>query len=287
MYVANACFLELDCTHLNAVVLVVHCYQTEKGRCQIFHSNIGVFPGVVLQQVKRRNVVECGLSADGKADESELNYINYGAIITSIAAATLVLLPVSGLERCLSIKSENVQLMTVDHVVASPTFSSRSHPAVASLITSKSDALHTWWHSRRGDREVGILQPSEYDQRVLLGSVETKRRSRLAMSATGKAESSQFNFLKCGNPPWIVAAKYYARLASNNQHPTRASHFEISYRRSRMPSNADTREKAKKRQRMKGYRCMKSDKHVVAIIMLTALELPQAKFLEMLQAICK
>ncbi|KRZ40775.1 hypothetical protein T4C_9566 [Trichinella pseudospiralis] len=69
---------------------VVHCYQTEKGRCQIFHSNIGVFPGVVLQQVKRRNVVECGLSADGKADESELNYINYGAIITSIAAATLL-----------------------------------------------------------------------------------------------------------------------------------------------------------------------------------------------------
>ncbi|KRY64799.1 hypothetical protein T4A_619 [Trichinella pseudospiralis] len=130
--------------------------------------------------------------------------------------------------------------MTVDHVVASPTFSSRSHPAVASLITSnrQSDALHTWWHSRRGDREVGILQPSEYDQRVLLGSVETKRRSRLAMSATGKAES-------------------LAQLASNNQHPTRASHFEISYRRSRMPSNADTREKAKKRQRMKGYRCMK------------------------------
>ncbi|KRY64523.1 hypothetical protein T4A_12809, partial [Trichinella pseudospiralis] len=156
----------------SAVVLVVHCYQTEKGRCQIFHSNIGVFPGVVLQQRPRVVLVECGLSADGKADESELNYINYGAIITSIAAATLVLLPVSGLERCLSIKSENVQLMTVDHVVASPTFSSRSHPAVASLITSnrQSDALHTWWHSRRGDREVGILQPSEYDQRVLLGS---------------------------------------------------------------------------------------------------------------------
>ncbi|KRZ05866.1 hypothetical protein T4B_7280 [Trichinella pseudospiralis] len=38
---------------------VVHCYQTEKGRCQIFHSNIGVFPGVVLQQVKRRNVGQC------------------------------------------------------------------------------------------------------------------------------------------------------------------------------------------------------------------------------------